>query len=170
MDQDEANTSVAPGTTTVSRDVSEAAPSRAEFDDQSFLESKPPSPKPHPLSISFQAPSPTPDTDSLGDGLKDKSLGVEVDEEGMGVGLEMGLEMEMGDGGLTAGLEIPQIGGDGVAAFSTAGAQDLSQVGPDGELFEGARDMSQLQESDSLLGGPMVEQAMDDDPFANIPS
>lgn len=42
---------------------------------------------------------------------------------------------------------------------------DISGLGPDGEPFEGAGDLSQLQASDSLLGGPLLDDAMDDDPF-----
>lgn len=43
---------------------------------------------------------------------------------------------------------------------------DLSQIGPDGEAFEAAGDLSQLQAEDALLGGPLLDQVMDDDPFA----
>lgn len=44
---------------------------------------------------------------------------------------------------------------------------DMSQMGPDGEPFEAANDMSQLQASDALLGaGPLLDDAMEDDPFA----
>ena len=44
---------------------------------------------------------------------------------------------------------------------------DMSQMGPDGEAFEGANDMSQLQASDALLGaGPLLDDTMGDDPFA----
>lgn len=42
---------------------------------------------------------------------------------------------------------------------------DMSQMGPDGEAFEGAQDLSQLQSSDELLGGPLMDQSMED-PFA----
>lgn len=43
---------------------------------------------------------------------------------------------------------------------------DMSDLGPDGEAFEGANDLSQLQASDSLLGGPLLDQeAMEEDPF-----
>ena len=43
---------------------------------------------------------------------------------------------------------------------------DISGLGPDGEAFEGAGDLSQLQASDSLLGGPLLDDTMDDDPFS----
>ncbi|KZS99770.1 uncharacterized protein LAESUDRAFT_765207 [Laetiporus sulphureus 93-53] len=48
MDQDEANTSIAPETTPISRDISE----RAAFEGKE-TESKPATPKPHPPSMSF---------------------------------------------------------------------------------------------------------------------
>ncbi|GBE83434.1 predicted protein [Sparassis crispa] len=43
---------------------------------------------------------------------------------------------------------------------------DMSQMGPDGEPFEGAEDLSQLQSADALLGGGLMPESMDDDPFA----
>ncbi|KAI0706146.1 hypothetical protein BC835DRAFT_8738 [Cytidiella melzeri] len=44
---------------------------------------------------------------------------------------------------------------------------DMSQMGPDGEAFEGVGDLSQLQATDALLGGPsLLVDAMDEDPFA----
>lgn len=48
-------------------------------------------------------------------------------------------------------------------------AIDMSAMGPDGEPFESAGDLSQLQQSDALLGGPLMDQTMDD-PFAVPPS
>ena len=42
---------------------------------------------------------------------------------------------------------------------------DLTGIGPDGEQFEGAQDMSQLQPTDALLGGPLMDEAMGD-PFS----
>ena len=42
-------------------------------------------------------------------------------------------------------------------------------IGPDGEQFEGAQDMSQLQPTDALLGGPLMDEAMGD-PFSVPPS
>ncbi|KAI0372515.1 hypothetical protein BV20DRAFT_939969 [Pilatotrama ljubarskyi] len=46
---------------------------------------------------------------------------------------------------------------------------DMGAMGPDGEPYESAGDMSQLQQSDTLLGGPLMDQSMDD-PFAVPPS
>jgi len=132
MDQDEAATSVAPETTTVSREVSEPV----AFDPKEE-EVKPPSPKPHPLSISFQPPSPTPvPEDTLDESLKPP--GGELDAA-------------VGADGLGGGMSL-----------------DMSQIGPDGEPFEGAHDLSQLQSTDALLGGALMDEAMDD-PFAPPP-
>ena len=44
---------------------------------------------------------------------------------------------------------------------------DMSQMGPDGEAFEGANDLSQLQADDPLLGGPLLDEVMEDDPFSS---
>ncbi|GJE87556.1 hypothetical protein PsYK624_036390 [Phanerochaete sordida] len=47
-------------------------------------------------------------------------------------------------------------------------ALDMTGMGPDGEAFENAGDMSQLQSGDALLGGgPLLDEAMEDDPFSN---
>ena len=46
---------------------------------------------------------------------------------------------------------------------------DMTGIGPDGEQFEGAQDMSQLQPTDALLGGPLMDEAMGD-PFSVPPS
>ena len=47
---------------------------------------------------------------------------------------------------------------------------DMGAMGPDGEPFEGVSDLSQLQQTDALLGGPMMDEAMVEDPFAVPPS
>ncbi|KZT08193.1 uncharacterized protein LAESUDRAFT_811662 [Laetiporus sulphureus 93-53] len=128
MDQDEANTSVAPETTPISRDVSEPAAEGKE------IESKPDTPKPHPLSISFRPSSPTPLPDSINEPMQPS-----------GVALDSAV--------VTDDL------GDGISL-------DMSGMGPDGEPFEGAQDLSQLQAGDALLGGGLMDETMDDDPFA----
>ncbi|KAI0827400.1 hypothetical protein BC628DRAFT_1338374 [Trametes gibbosa] len=46
---------------------------------------------------------------------------------------------------------------------------DMGDMGPDGEAFESAGDLSQLQQTDALLGGPLMDQSMED-PFAVPPS
>lgn len=100
-------------------------------------ESKPATPKPHPLSVSFQPPSPSPPPPEADDGLDDLLKPTEGNLGGVVDPIE-------GDLGL-----------------------DMSQIGPDGEAFEAANDMSQLQATDVLLGaGPLLDEAMGEDPFA----
>ena len=43
---------------------------------------------------------------------------------------------------------------------------DMAGLGPDGEPFEGANELSQLNPEDALLGGPLLDHEMDDDPFS----
>ncbi|OBZ76143.1 hypothetical protein A0H81_03236 [Grifola frondosa] len=48
---------------------------------------------------------------------------------------------------------------------------DMADIGPDGEQFEAASDLSQLQPTDALLGGPLMDEEMEDlDPFAIPPA
>lgn len=47
---------------------------------------------------------------------------------------------------------------------------DMAAIGPDGEAFESTGDLSQLQATDALLGGPLLDEAMEDDPFAEATS
>ncbi|KAI0095118.1 hypothetical protein BDY19DRAFT_902129 [Irpex rosettiformis] len=43
---------------------------------------------------------------------------------------------------------------------------DMAQMGPDGEPFEDVGDLSQLQATDTLLGGPnLLGDVMEEDPF-----
>ncbi|CAL1695163.1 unnamed protein product [Somion occarium] len=96
-------------------------------------ESKPATPKPHPLSVSFQPPSPTP----VPEDTLDESLQPTGDNLDAAVG-------DIGDLGADMSL-------------------DLSSLGPDGEPFEGAQDIEQLQATDALLGGgSLMDQTMDD--------
>ncbi|TBU63574.1 hypothetical protein BD310DRAFT_869560 [Dichomitus squalens] len=165
MDQDDAANSNVPETTSglVSRDVSEPAPVRPKdgSGDTSAPQSKPASPKPHPLSISFQPPTPTPAPEDVDDGLQDALLPPETggDEDG---GLdEGGLDVGPLDGGVD--VDVDAIGGDEGMSL------DMGGIGPDGEQFEGADDLSQLQSTDALLGGPLMDENMED-PFAVPPS
>ncbi|KAF7799318.1 hypothetical protein EIP86_010550 [Pleurotus ostreatoroseus] len=62
------------------------------------------------------------------------------------------------------GIAVPDLTADSMNL-------DISGLGPDGEPFEGANDLSQLQASDPILGGPLLDQeAMEEDPFTNPPS
>ena len=151
-EQDEQGGSALATPAPVSREVSEPAPGTATTPGtptpgpEGADPLKPPSPahKPHPLSISFQPPSPTPvPEDDADDGLGEMRPPQEQDGEGEDGGLG---DQDMGDMTL-----------------------DLGGVGPDGEAFEGVNDLSQLQQTDGLLGGGMLDTNMED-PFAIPPS
>ena len=166
MDQDDAANSNVPETTPgpMSRDVSEPAPIRPkdESGDVSAPQSKPASPKPHPLSISFQPPTPTPAPEDVDESLQDALRPPETggDEDG-------GLDADgLGGGPLDGGVDVGDMGDMGGDEGMNL---DMRGIGPDGEQFEGADDLSQLQATDPLLGGPLMDQNMDD-PFAVPPS
>jgi len=111
------------------------------------LPSKVPSPKPHPLSISF-APDLAPE---------------QADDDGLSGALQ-GLEEE-----LAGQVDVVDPLGHGTAADLVD--LDLSQLGPDGTAFGAAGDLTQLQSTDSILGGDMVlDTSISDDPFAIQPS
>ncbi|KAI0943781.1 hypothetical protein AcW1_002862 [Taiwanofungus camphoratus] len=63
------------------------------------------------------------------------------------------------------GAELDAAVGDGLGGGLSL---DMSDMGPDGEPFEGAQDLSQLQPDDSLLGGALMDDSLED-PFA-VPS
>lgn len=66
------------------------------------------------------------------------------------------------DDGLDDSLKPPEGNLDGDLSL------DMTGMGPDGEAFENAGDMSQLQSGDALLGGgPLLDETMEEDPFAN---
>lgn len=69
------------------------------------------------------------------------------------------------DDGLDASLQPTEGVLDGVVGDIGGDiALDLTEIGPDGEPFEGADELSQLQAADALLGGPLIDETMDD-PF-----
>ncbi|KAI0040814.1 hypothetical protein FA95DRAFT_1566086 [Auriscalpium vulgare] len=43
---------------------------------------------------------------------------------------------------------------------------DMSQLGPDGTAFESAGDLTQMEATDALLGGEMMDDSLAEDPFA----
>ena len=144
-DQDEgAASNATPGP--LSRDVSEPAPGLPAADGDGGV-SKPATPKPHPLSISFQPPTPTPAPDDVDD-ARAESLRPPEEPEGEDGGAE-----DTDQDGQLAQMSL-----------------DMGAMGPDGEAFEGVSDLSQLQQTDALLGGPMMDEAMVEDPFAVPPS
>ncbi|KAI0314768.1 hypothetical protein OF83DRAFT_1165075 [Amylostereum chailletii] len=98
--------------------------------------SKVPSPKPHPLSMSFQPG----DLETADEGISDAIKGLE--------------------GGMATDVDVR-------SALSPEGLPDLdmSQLGPDGTAFESAHDLTQMEATDALLGGEMMDDSMAD-PFA----
>ncbi|KLO15059.1 hypothetical protein SCHPADRAFT_871747 [Schizopora paradoxa] len=104
--------------------------------------------KPHPLSVSLVPDSPTATVAVDGD---DALLAVDAALKP----LEDDLEIPT----LGAGVEgaLPELSGDAIGDLT------MADLGPDGTQFEGAGDLGQLQGTDSLLGGEMMDQS--GDPF-----
>ena len=113
--------------------------------------SRPVTPKPHPLSVSFQPPSPTP--------APPEEESIEVDTEALTATTTL-------DPGLVEGLveglaEAEELNPDDILHMNMAG------LGPDGEPFEGAGTLLQVQEGDDLLGGAeLMDQT--GDPFQDV--
>ena len=105
--------------------------------------SRPVTPKPHPLSVSFQPPSPTP---------------APPEEESIEVDTEL----------LTATTTLdPDLGGAEVLNPDDILHMNMADLGPDGEPFEGAGNLLQVQEGDDLLGGAeLMDQT--GDPFQDV--
>ncbi|KAF9654089.1 hypothetical protein BDM02DRAFT_3085772 [Thelephora ganbajun] len=104
--------------------------------------SRPVTPKPHPLSISFQPPSPTP--------APQEEENIEVDTEVLTATTT-----------LDPGLGEEEINPDDIMHMN------MTDLGPDGEPFEGAGSLLQVQEEDDLLGGAeLMDQT--GDPFQDI--
>lgn len=136
MDVDEGTASVPPNTAPASREVTEPLPTKPE--------SKPATPKPHPLSVSFQpdeSPAPLPDP------VPETAPDTPTD--------------------FVEFLKSEEATFDAEPALDGDLSLDMTQMGPDGEPFETTNDLSQLEPDDALLGGgPLLDQAMEEDPFA----
>lgn len=105
--------------------------------------SRPITPKPHPLSVSFQPPSPTP--------APPEEESIEVDAEAL-------IATTTLDPGL---VEAEDLNPDDILHMDMAG------LGPDGEPFEDAGSLLQVQEGDDLLGGAeLMDQT--GDPFQDV--
>ena len=125
--------------------------------------SRPVTPKPHPLSISFQPPSPTP--------APQEEENIEVDTE------VLTATTTLDPGLVDPGLVDPGLVDPGLVDPGLVGAEELNphdimhmnmaDLGPDGEPFEGAGDLLQVQEGDDLLGGAgLMDQT--GDPFQDV--
>jgi len=113
------------------------------------LLSRPVTPKPHPLSVSFQPPSPSP--------APQVEESIEVDTE------VLTATTTLDPGTLDPGLvEAEVLNPDDILHMN------MAALGPDGEPFEGAESLLQVQEGDDLLGGAeLMDQT--EDPFQNVP-
>lgn len=146
MEQDDQTNSVAPDS--ASRAVSEPVtvpPEREEL--------TPAPPKPHPLSMSLVpgSPSPPPEVDETTLNTDLTQLDPAVDDESGALG------------DVTTSLQVPpELSGD-------INDLDLSQLGPDGEPFESTGDLAQLQATDSLLGGEVMDESSDPFNSTQIP-
>lgn len=180
-DKEESTPALAPD---ASREISELPQPPKEEESPS----KAPSPKPHPLSMSFQPSSLSaeqtvedldnplqPDMESSDNNLNigETNLtmgGEQVDE---GETLTLGTPQEMMGGDLD--LRVPEGAGDGLDLSASMDVEpgegldlDLSGLGPDGEAFESAHDLSQMEPNDAILGGNIMDDSMD--PFSTDPS
>jgi len=83
--------------------------------------------------------------------------------------LSMGLQPdETNDDALDESLKAMETNMDqgvGVGLDTDEGLMDISSLAPDGLGLEGSHDLSQLDEADALLGGPL-QMDESDDPFA----
>jgi hypothetical protein len=104
---------------------------------QDEISSKPPSPLPQ-LSMSLQTPSEL-SIDRPGDTLDASLNPLDTDMADIDVGIALGDK-------------------DGIVEL------DMSGLGPDGLGLESSHDLSQMEEADALIGGPLMPET--DDPFA----
>jgi hypothetical protein len=104
---------------------------------QDEISSKPPSPLPQ-LSMSLQTSSEL-SIDRPGDTLDASLNPLDTDMADIDVGVALGDK-------------------DGIVEL------DMSGLGPDGLGLESSHDLSQMEESDALIGGPLMPET--DDPFA----
>lgn len=99
-------------------------------------QSKISTPKPHPLSVSFQ---PSMSTEAADDVL-DESL------------------KALDDSIANVSSVTDTLDPDALVNM------DLSQLGPDGTAFEAEHDLTQMEATDAILGGELLDQSID--PFA----
>ncbi|TDL28218.1 hypothetical protein BD410DRAFT_824913 [Rickenella mellea] len=142
MDQDDPAASVVPDTASVSRAVSEPIVPPTESEGASAP------PQPHPLSMSLVPPSPTPQPGI--DGVLDADLQPPEPT------IDLAASLDGADPSV-----LPDLTPDDLPTL------DLSGLGPDGTQFESSDDLSQLQATDIILGGEVMDQSVD--PFSAPP-
>ncbi|KDQ63353.1 hypothetical protein JAAARDRAFT_53577 [Jaapia argillacea MUCL 33604] len=151
VDQDEATQ---PATVSAPADLPDSVPEREAT-------SKPPTPKPEPIPLSLEATNlaSTIPTDDLDDSLKPLDTGLTASKVDVGDD-----EDDVGSMNDTGDLTMDDLD---MTSLPTGGVEDgeldMSQLPPDGTAFEGVQDLSQMEEEDGLLGGPMMDQS--EDPF-----
>ncbi|EJD03683.1 uncharacterized protein FOMMEDRAFT_120839 [Fomitiporia mediterranea MF3/22] len=148
MEQDDQTNSVAPDS--ASRAVSEPVTLPQEPEDAT-----PAPPKRHPLSMSLVPGSPTPPPE-----LDESALNTDLNPLDPAVDDTVALDDTPG-----TSLQVPpelELGGDITDL-------DMTQLGPDGEPFEGAGELAQLQPTDTLLGGEALDESSDPFNTAQIP-
>jgi hypothetical protein len=137
-------------------DEPEAAEGDDEMDQDEMANSVAPTPAPisrevsEPLPIPEEAKPATPKPHPLSVSFQPPSPTPAPDDDGLDDSLkptEGNLDTVIDD--MEGGIEL-----------------DISQIGPDGESYEGVGDLSQLQATDVLLGGPLLDAVMETDPFA----
>ncbi|EGO22072.1 hypothetical protein SERLADRAFT_472376, partial [Serpula lacrymans var. lacrymans S7.9] len=133
MDQDEVAPSVAPETASAV-DITEP---NSVVPDIPEASTKPPSPQPPALSLSTQEDPAMTAGDAETVDVLEPSLAPLGEATDAAVGLDEKTEPE--------GAE----------------SLDLTALGPDGTSFEGVHDLSQLEPTDALMGGPMMDDSMD---------
>ncbi len=102
--------------------------------------------KPHPLSMSVVPDSPS-------------ATQTTIDEDALDAALKP-LEDNLEIPALVTGVDdvtLPDLGADALADLT------MTELGPDGTQFETAGDLTQIQGTDALLGGEMMDQS--GDPF-----
>ena len=178
-DDDDAQDETAAATPAASAAAPEAisrATSEPDLRPDSHTESKAPSPKPHPLSMSFGPDDTTmEDTGAEGVGALGDATGALGDTDTtLGAGeLGVGDTDALGAGALG---DVGSLEGDLSMPLPTSESAQLEEgvvpelnmsgLGPDGEPFEATHDLSQIQPEDALLGGPVMDSSISEDPFA----
>ncbi|VDB87515.1 unnamed protein product [Peniophora sp. CBMAI 1063] len=152
-----------PAASVVPPEAISRATSEPDLKADSHTESKAPSPKPHPLSMSF-GPDDAAMEDSAADGagplgeetveLGDATATLGADDLGASDADPLGTGA-LGDvGTLDGALSMPlPVSESAQLDETTIPGLDMSGLGPDGEPFEGAHELSQMQPEDTLLGG-----------------